>query len=116
MAEACGKVCPAEHLTEWAHRSCRKPEGSRGRAHLRRPDPPQVRRIGGAPMTRPSRRVADYAPSTLERSAELVLAAAVEEAVALLRSSTYPQVGLRKATLTMYAAAQSADLILGRAR
>jgi hypothetical protein len=33
MNEACGKVCPAEHLSEWAHRSCRKPEGHEG-AHI----------------------------------------------------------------------------------
>ena len=84
-------------------------------------------------MTRPSRRVADYAPSTLEFSAELVLAAAVEEAVALLRRGLYrgwatigdnePRryrgVGAdhrHRATMTLLAAAQSADLILGRAR
>ena len=92
-------------------------------------------------MTRPSRRVADYAPSTLEFSAELVLAAAVEEAVALLRD------GLRRWDVTrspyavtvvyradhdwqgsrieraridaaraLLAAGIAADLILGRAR
>ena len=84
-------------------------------------------------MTRPSRRVADYAPSTLERSAELVLAA-VEEAVALLRRGLYrtdniapptylPERVTRveadhrhRATMTLYAAATAADLILGRAR
>jgi hypothetical protein len=72
-------------------------------------------------MTRPSRRVADYAPSTLTFSAELVLAAAVEEAVALLRAHlalgdcsgcSVPN----DAQAHLLAAAQSADLILGRAR
>jgi len=84
-------------------------------------------------VTRPARRVADYAPSTLEFSAELVLAAAVEEAVALLRRGLYSgsvTVGeneprryrgveadhRHRATMTLYAAAQSADLILRRAR
>jgi hypothetical protein len=86
-------------------------------------------------MTRPSRRVADYAPSTLERSAELVLAAAVEEAVALLRSGIHVNViremgtgrlvrriyvsdygAYKSATATLLAAATAAELILGRAR
>jgi hypothetical protein len=85
-------------------------------------------------MTRPSRRVADYAPSTLNFSAELVLAAAVEEAVALLRAPM-PMPGMsdlldhfgvpgtacrpRKAedvVHVLYDAANAADLILGRAR
>ena len=92
-------------------------------------------------MTRPSRRVADYAPSTLNFSAELVLAAAVEEAVALLRDSqalVWPRsvprnagkvtwtffsptaqqraASRQKAEATLLAAATAADLILGRAR
>jgi hypothetical protein len=93
-------------------------------------------------MTRPSRRVADYAPSTLNFSAELVLAAAVEEAVALLRERRNwppryivipdapppaPDLALDRLIWIpeperdpvediLLAAAQSADLILGRAR
>ena len=86
-------------------------------------------------MTRPSRRVADYAPSTLEFSAELVLAAAVEEAVALLRDGIHVNViraattghvvrrthvsdfgAYKAAAATLLAAATAADLILGRAR
>jgi hypothetical protein len=78
-------------------------------------------------MTRPSRRVADYAPSTLERSAELVLAAAVEEAVALLRKDPRHSAAVYEAfdhwcpaqdrvANLLANAATAADLILGRAR
>jgi hypothetical protein len=73
-------------------------------------------------VTRPSRRVADYAPSTLNFSAELVLAAAVEEAVALLRSRVgrVPgyDIGGKKyaARVALSRAGHAADLILGRAR
>jgi hypothetical protein len=86
-------------------------------------------------MTRPSRRVADYAPSTLTFSAELVLAAAVEEAVALLKDGIHVNVirefgtdrvvrkihvsdygAYKSATATLLAAATAAELILGRAR
>jgi hypothetical protein len=92
-------------------------------------------------MTRPSRRIADYAPSTLEFSAELVLAAAVEEAVSLLRAalrrwsiSVSPgsvtavylpdedwqgsrlKRARAEADAALYAATVAAELILGRAR
>lgn len=77
-------------------------------------------------MTRPSRRVADYAPSTLEFSAELVLAAAVEEAVALLRATPCRTpmydassighwcTGQEKAEDALLVAAIAADLLLER--